>query len=310
MVRRLNEGAYNDSGLNQFELKIMTPGRKGQSEIRQFVDDNRDSGIFGSVGSEYGNISIWLNTDSIDDEWVDTVEDLIIYAQGYGGRISAKCNNELTNLINGINESKKRPIKKSMKESLEPDAGYIEVYNINKEKIEDDEDDLEYESIRLKRESTNKRRPTSKNKQMTGLREANEDFSVRDEFMYAFCIDKTTVFEVDYYTLGNNKAPDFSTYAAKFNRPKSDWSEGGQAQERLLPVGSPARKFFDKWDHLHLHDLTDEEYSEIRTDIEELKRAYPYYVGYEFDGKATRTRIPFYDIYKKSMEMPRTRRRK
>lgn len=133
---------------------------------------------------------------------------------------------------------------------------------------------------------------------------------VRDEFLYAFCIDKTTVFNVEYYTLGRNKAPYFATSACKFNRPKTDWSEGGQAQERLLPRGSAARRFYDKWDRLHLKDLTDEEYAELVDDIAELKRVYPYYVAYEFEGKATRPSIPFYDIYKKSMEMPRTRTRR
>lgn len=132
---------------------------------------------------------------------------------------------------------------------------------------------------------------------------------VKDEFLYAFCIDKTTVFEVEYYTLGGNRAPYFSTSAYKFNRVKTDFESGGQAQERLLPRGSAARRFYDKWDRLHLSDLTDEEYAELVDDIAELKRVYPYYVAYEFDGKATRSNIPFYDIYQKSMEMPRTRRR-
>lgn len=140
------------------------------------------------------------------------------------------------------------------------------------------------------------------------IREDFENGEVRNEFLYAFCIDKTTVFDVEYKTLGGNKAPYFSTSAEKFNRPKTDWSMGGQAQEKLLPRGSAARKFYDKWDRLHLKDLTDEEYAELVSDIAELKRVYPYYVAYEFEGKARRTNIPFYDIYKKSMEMPRKRR--
>ena len=42
---------------------------------------------------------------------------------------------------------RKRPLKKSMKESLEPDAGYIEVYNINKEKIEAEYEDAVEEAM-------------------------------------------------------------------------------------------------------------------------------------------------------------------
>ena len=95
------------------------------------------------------------------------------------------------------------------------------------------------------------------------IREDFENGEARNEFLYAFCIDKTTVFEVEYKTLGGNKAPYFSTSAEKFNRPKTDWSMCGQAQERLLPRGSVARRFYDKWDRLHLKDLTDEEYAEL-----------------------------------------------
>lgn len=35
------------------------------------------------------------------------------------------------------------------------------------------------------------------------------------EFMYCFQISKLIVFEVEYYTLGGNKAPYFSTSAAE-----------------------------------------------------------------------------------------------
>lgn len=151
-------------------------------------------------------------------------------------------------------------------------------------------------------ESFYKRRPSKRR----SVREGVEDTDVKDEFMYAFLLDRMTVFNVNFYTLGNNKHPYFSTSADRFTRNKNDYAEGGQAQERLLY--GKAKQFYEKWDHLHLSDLTDEEYDEIVSDIEDLKKAYPYYVAYEFDGKATRTSIPFYDIYKKSMEVPRRRR--
>ena len=128
---------------------------------------------------------------------------------------------------------------------------------------------------------------------------------VKDEFLYAFLLDRMTVFKVEFCSLDRNCAPHFSTSAARFSRNKQDYTLGGQAQEELLY--GKAKQFYEKWDHLHLHDLTDDEYDEIVSDIEDLKRAYPYYVAYEFDGKATRTSIPFYEIREKSMEVPRSR---
>lgn len=151
-------------------------------------------------------------------------------------------------------------------------------------------------------ESFSKRKPSNRRSVREDIEEVAD---VKDEFMYAFLLDRMTVFEVNFYTLGRNDAPYFSTSAARFSRNKYDYTSAGQAQKRLLY--GKAKQFYEKWDHLHLHDLTDDEYSEIVSDIEELKRAYPYYVAYEFDGKATRTSIPFYEIREKSMEVPRKR---
>lgn len=41
------------------------------------------------------------------------------------------------------------------------------------------------------------------------------------EFMYCFQISKLIVFEVEYYTLGGNKAPYFSTSAAERLHPET-----------------------------------------------------------------------------------------
>lgn len=153
----------------------------------------------------------------------------------------------------------------------------------------------------LKRTMTESR--NRKNKRRLVIEDVEDN--IKDEFLYAFLLDRMTVFEVDFYTLGNNSHPYFSTSAARFSRNKRDYTSAGQAQERLLY--GKAKKFYEKWDHLHLKDLTDEEYDEIVRDIDELKRAYPYHIAYEFNGKATRTTIPFYEIYKKSMEVPRKR---
>lgn len=67
------------------------------------------------------------------------------------------------------------------------------------------------------------------------------------EFMYCFQITKMIVFKVEYYTLCDDKTPHFSTSAARFIRSKRDYRECGQAQDRLLPKGSLARRFYEKW---------------------------------------------------------------
>ena len=96
---------------------------------------------------------------------------------------------------------------------------------------------------------------------------------MKNEFMFAFCISRTRVFFVEYYTLSTNSHPYFTTSAAEFNRSKTDYKRGGQAQEDVC-TGS-ARKFWRKWDALHCKDLTSEQYAELLQDIEELKKSIP-----------------------------------
>lgn len=43
---------------------------------------------------------------------------------------------------------------------------------------------------------------------------------MKKEFKYYFQITKLVMFEVEYYTLGNNKSPYFTTSASKFFRNK------------------------------------------------------------------------------------------
>lgn len=95
-----------------------------------------------------------------------------------------------------------------------------------------------------------------------------------DAWHYVFQISKTVVFEVNYYILGNNKEPYFSTSANEFIRSKQDYRSGGQAQERLLPHFSPAYKFYKKWNPFHLQTLTDERLEELRADIIHLRWCY------------------------------------
>ena len=125
------------------------------------------------------------------------------------------------------------------------------------------------------------------------------------EFMYCFQISKLITFEVNFYTLGTNSAPHFSTSANEFCRSKLDYTRGGQAQRDLLPKFSPARRFFEKWDHCHLHDLTPAEYEEIAADIEELKTRYNYIEDIRDTFRGSRSYIPFYDIVKLSKMEPK-----
>lgn len=129
------------------------------------------------------------------------------------------------------------------------------------------------------------------------------------EFMYCFQIDRMTVFEVDFYTLSTNKEPHFSTSAARFIRSKRDYSQGGQAQERILPKGSPAYRFYNKWDRLHLQNLTQDEYTEIMKDIEELKARYNYIEDlrdcFGQSAGCYKTHIPFCDIVELSKMEPK-----
>lgn len=94
------------------------------------------------------------------------------------------------------------------------------------------------------------------------------------EFIAVFQIDKTTIFEVEYYTLMTNNTPHFTTSANHFIRSKRDYDICGQAQDSLLKVGTAARRFYKKWDGWHLKQMTKEAYEEMRKDMELLKERY------------------------------------
>lgn len=99
---------------------------------------------------------------------------------------------------------------------------------------------------------------------------------MKKEFKYYFQITKLVMFEVKYYTLGNNENPYFATEADKFFKNKRDYECCGQAQDELLPKNSIARQFWEKWDKEYLKDLSDDKYNEVVKDIEELKEKYNY----------------------------------
>ena len=95
-----------------------------------------------------------------------------------------------------------------------------------------------------------------------------------ESFHYTFQISKKIIFEVNYYLLGSNKSKYFSTSAAEFNQPKTDFYCCGQAQNELLKGFPLAMNFYKKFEQFHCKDLTEEQYKEILFEIEKLKSAY------------------------------------
>ncbi len=118
-----------------------------------------------------------------------------------------------------------------------------------------------------------------------------EDLKEKQEFHCMFEITRNIIFEVSYYTLGSNKQAHFSTSANLLNRPKSDYKQCGQAQDSLLPKGSGARLFYEKWDKKHLADLTDEEYNDLTFDLGVLDLRYN---SRFYDNSIDH--IPFYEV--------------
>ena len=87
-------------------------------------------------------------------------------------------------------------------------------------------------------------------------------------------MSKMILFNVSYYTLGDNQNPYFSTSAYEFVRNKRDFCRAGQAQEILLNEFPEAYSFYKKWDIFHLKQLTQEQYNEMRKDLRILEQKY------------------------------------
>lgn len=117
------------------------------------------------------------------------------------------------------------------------------------------------------------------------------------EFISIFQLDRLTLFNVEYYTLGSNERPHFSTSADHFIRNKRDFDRCGQAQRDLLQNFPEARNFWLKWDKKHLKTLTKSEYDELLLDLETLKRYYNYIIEWsEEDEKIKRDHFSFYSV--------------
>ena len=129
------------------------------------------------------------------------------------------------------------------------------------------------------------------------------------EFIAVFQMSKTVIFEVQYYTLGNNSHPHFSTSAAEFCRNKCDFRCCGQAQNDLLKTHPVAKRFYQKWDVHHLKSLTSELYAELQADLENLKNAYNYmYKELDESEKPYNPHFPFYHLAEWSKQNPNKKR--
>lgn len=130
------------------------------------------------------------------------------------------------------------------------------------------------------------------------------------EFHAVFEITRKIVFEVSYFTLGNNENPYFTTQAAIFNQPKTIYKRSGQAQENVLPKDSLAYIFYKKWDKKHLLKLTNEEHLEMILDLMDLMLKYNSLIRTDTSKNWTdnfrNSGYSFYQIKKLSMiELPK-----
>ena len=127
------------------------------------------------------------------------------------------------------------------------------------------------------------------------------------EFQAAFQIDKMTVFEVRYSTIGSNGNPHFVTTAAKFIRSKRDYKQSGQCQETVLPHDSLAYQFYQKWDQHHLHTLDEATLTELNEDIYKLCQSYNhvYHNANKFGRGGDGTDIRFWEIVDMSKMTPK-----
>ena len=95
-------------------------------------------------------------------------------------------------------------------------------------------------------------------------------------FSLTFRDRKKNFFMVVYGEHGHNfQNPYFATSAGTLNFHRTDWESAGQGQDSILK-NRKLRKFFKKWDHLHLKMLTLEQFEEMQNDLNELKASIPY----------------------------------
>lgn len=131
---------------------------------------------------------------------------------------------------------------------------------------------------------------------------------MKKEFIAVFQLSKMRVFEVEYYTLLSNSSPHFTTSANEFISGKSDWGRCGQAQDYVLKGYPTAMAFYKKWDPMHLSDLTEEQYAEMRSDLEALCQRYNYMLRELDESKRPyNPRFHFSDLREWTKQTPKSR---
>ena len=91
-----------------------------------------------------------------------------------------------------------------------------------------------------------------------------------------FMTAPNTIFAVDNRTIGNNNFSYFNTSVYELNKNRHAFKIAGQAQDELLPEGSMAKRFYDKWKSKAFETLSKDTLQKMSKDIESLKQSYSY----------------------------------
>lgn len=129
MVRRLNEGFKAGAKENRMLSKIYSV-----YNAIEHSNDLRKHGLSLSDYRAFPDVFQQLQNIGYAETFVKSLADFF-KKNGFGVALDDDGVNYVITFDGGVRESKKRPLKKTVKESLEPDAGYIEIYNVNKNKI-------------------------------------------------------------------------------------------------------------------------------------------------------------------------------
>lgn len=142
MVRRLNEGFKAGAKENRMLSKIYSVYNaiEHSNDLRKYGLSLSDYRAFPDVFQQLQNIGY-------AETFVKSLADFF-KKNGFGVSMGDDGVNYVITFDGGVRESRRPETnKKSMKEALEPDAGPIEVYNINKGKIESEYEDAVEEAM-------------------------------------------------------------------------------------------------------------------------------------------------------------------
>lgn len=136
MVRRLNEGFKAGAKENRMLSKIYSV-----YNAIEHSNDLRKHGLSLSDYRAFPDVFQQLQNIGYAETFVKSIADFF-KKNGFGVSMNDDGVNYVITFDGGVRESRRpKTNKKSMKEALEPDAGPIEVYNINKDKIAKEVDD-------------------------------------------------------------------------------------------------------------------------------------------------------------------------